>query len=121
MQIFAMHNRLQTFSEPYAVWRDAVEKFESQNISSDLPVYSNVSRLYRNLAAFETVKGKMQEDVRITEVPSDYFKREYFAERPSSERLVNQKLNLRGLNVMRHWKEGLKEYLGTDYQGYLDN
>lgn len=63
----------------------------------------------------------MQETVRITEVPSDYFKSEYFAERPPSERLVNQKLNLRGLNVMRHWKVGLREYLGNDYQGYLDN
>ena len=63
----------------------------------------------------------MQEDVRITEVSSDYFKHEYFAERPPSERLINQKLNLRGLNVMRHWKEGLREYLSADYQGYLDN
>ena len=63
----------------------------------------------------------MQDDIRLTEVSSDYFKHEYFAERPSSERLVNQKLNLRGLNVMRHWKEGLRDYLGTDYQGYLDN
>lgn len=63
----------------------------------------------------------MQDDIRLTEVSSDYFKHEYFAERPSSERLVNQKLNLRGLNVMRHWKEGLRDYLGADYQGYLDN
>ena len=63
----------------------------------------------------------MQGDIRIIEVSSDYFKREYFAERPSSERLINQKLSLRGLNMMRHWKEGLREYLGADYQGYLDN
>lgn len=63
----------------------------------------------------------MRNDVSITEVSSDYFKREYFAERPPSERLINQKLNLRGLNVMRHWKDGLREYLNTDYQGYLDN
>jgi len=62
----------------------------------------------------------IQETVRITEVSSDYFKREYFAERPPSERLVNQKLELRGLNVMRHWKDGLREYLGEAYQGYLD-
>ena len=61
-----------------------------------------------------------QGDIRLTEVSSDYFKHEYFAERPPSERLVNQKLNLRGLNMMRHWKEGLRDYLGTDYQGYLD-
>jgi len=62
----------------------------------------------------------MQNTVRITEVSSDHFKREYFAERPPSERLVNQKLDLRGLNVMRHWKVGLREYLGAAYQGYLD-
>ena len=61
-----------------------------------------------------------QGDIRLTEVSSDYFKHEYFAERPSSERLVNQKLNLRGLNMMRHWKEGLRDYLDDDYQGYLD-
>ena len=64
---------------------------------------------------------EMQDNVRIIEVSSDYFKHEYFAERPPSERLVNQKLNLRGLNVMRHWKEGLRDYLGADYQRYLDN
>ncbi|MCX7184833.1 MAG: NAD(P)-dependent oxidoreductase [Nitrosospira sp.] len=63
----------------------------------------------------------MKESVRITEVSSDYFKNEYFAERPSSERLINQKLNLRGLNVMRHWADGLRDYIGADYQGYLDN
>jgi dTDP-4-dehydrorhamnose reductase len=63
----------------------------------------------------------MCEKVKITEVASDYFKREYFAERPPSERLINQKLNLRGLNVMRHWKDGLKEYLAADYRDYLSN
>lgn len=63
----------------------------------------------------------MQKEISVTEVSSDYFKREYFAERPPSERLINQKLNLRGLNLMRHWKEGLREYLAADYHGYLDN
>lgn len=62
----------------------------------------------------------LQEKVRVTEVSSDYFKSEYFAERPQSERLINQKLNIRGLNKMRHWKEGLKEYLTSDYQNFLD-
>jgi dTDP-4-dehydrorhamnose reductase len=62
---------------------------------------------------------EMQDKVKITEVSSDYFKREYFAERPPSERLINQKLNLRGLNVMRHWKDGLRDYLDAEYQGYL--
>ncbi len=61
----------------------------------------------------------MSEDITITEVPSEYFKREYFALRPPSERLLNQKLSIRGLDVMRHWKISLKEYLQNDYQGYL--
>lgn len=58
--------------------------------------------------------------IRIHEVSSDYFSAEYFAERPPSERLLNKKLDLRGLNVMRHWKIGLREYVEREYQGYLD-
>ena len=48
--------------------------------------------------------------VRVTKVSSDYFKKEYFAPRPYSERLVNLKLNARGLNCMPDWKEALAEY-----------
>ena len=61
----------------------------------------------------------LQTSVKIVEVGSDYFKEEYFAERPPSERLVNRKLNLRNLNVMRHWKLGLSEYLNSYYRHYL--
>lgn len=49
--------------------------------------------------------------VKITEVSSAYFKDTYFAERPASERLVNKKLDLRKLNIMRNWKTALKEYV----------
>jgi len=59
--------------------------------------------------------------VKVNEVSSDYFSKEYFADRPASERLINKKLDLRGLNIMRDWKEALKEYLSDYYQGYLDN
>jgi dTDP-4-dehydrorhamnose reductase len=62
----------------------------------------------------------LERDVKITEVSSDYFKAEYFAERPPSERLVNRRLNLRNLNVMRHWKVGLREYLEGYYGDYLE-
>lgn len=57
--------------------------------------------------------------VRINEVSSDFFKQEYFAMRPDSERLINRKLMLRGMNNMRDWKVALKEYLDTYYQNYL--
>lgn len=57
--------------------------------------------------------------VKINEVSSDFFKKEYFAARPDSERLINKKLLLRGMNNMRDWKVALKEYLDTYYQNYL--
>ncbi len=61
----------------------------------------------------------MDREVRISEVPSDYFKNEYFAARPASERLINKKLNLRSMNIMRDWKIALREYLHSAYAGYL--
>ena len=60
-----------------------------------------------------------QDEITIREVTSDYFSREFFAERPACERLINRKLNLRGLNVMRDWRIALKEYIDTYYQNYL--
>lgn len=55
-------------------------------------------------------------EVIITPVNSDYFKSEFFALRPDSERLITKKLNLRGLNKMRDWKVSLKEYLETYFK-----
>ena len=34
----------------------------------------------------------LENDIKITEVDSDYFKQEYFAERPPSEILINKKI-----------------------------
>jgi dTDP-4-dehydrorhamnose reductase len=62
----------------------------------------------------------LQNKVSIREVSSEYFKKDYFAARPPCERLINKKLNLRGLNIMRDWKIALKEYLDNYYKGYLD-
>ena len=52
----------------------------------------------------------LENKIAVTQVSSDYFKDEYFAERPASEKLVNLKLDLRKMNHMRHWKEALKDY-----------
>ncbi|MGE5348671.1 MAG: SDR family oxidoreductase [Actinomycetota bacterium] len=62
------------------------------------------------------LKGK----VKLTPVGSDYFKETYFAERPPCERLINRKLNIRNLNLMRDWRVALEEYLSDYYKGYLD-
>lgn len=61
----------------------------------------------------------MVDEVKIVPVHSDYWKEEYFAARPPSERLINKKLDLRGLNVMRDWRICLKEYIDRYYKGYL--
>jgi len=58
--------------------------------------------------------------VKLTEVSSDYFAKEYFAERPPCERLINRKLELRGINIMRDWKVALKDYLDMYYQDVIN-
>lgn len=63
---------------------------------------------------------KKEDEIKITPVQSDYWEKEYFAQRPNSERLMNRKLDLRGLNVMRDWRICLEEYIKNYYQGYLD-
>jgi dTDP-4-dehydrorhamnose reductase len=62
----------------------------------------------------------LKEKVQVHPVSSDYFNKEYFAERPPCERLINQKLNIRNVNIMRDWRVALKEYLNNYYAGYLD-
>jgi len=61
----------------------------------------------------------MADKITIRGVTSDYFKHEYFATRPPSERLVTKKLDLRRINLMRDWKVALKEYIETSYENYI--
>jgi len=62
----------------------------------------------------------LTDEVTFHEVSSDYFKDTYFAPRPTSERLINKKLNLREVNLMRDWKVSLKEYVANYYTEYLE-
>ncbi len=61
----------------------------------------------------------LEDKVKLTPVGSDFFKETYFAERPPCERLLNRKLNIRGLNLMRDWRVALKEYIDSYYKDYL--
>jgi dTDP-4-dehydrorhamnose reductase len=69
----------------------------------------------RTLVRLLGLEGK----VEIRPVGSDFFAETYFAPRPDCERLMNRKLALRGLDVMRSWQEALADYLRRDYVGYL--
>ena len=57
----------------------------------------------------------LQKKININEVSTNFFKNEYFAKRPFSERLINKKLNDLNLNIMRNWKVCLKEYLTNNF------
>lgn len=57
--------------------------------------------------------------VKVNKVKSDFFKKEYFAHRPYSEKLIPFKLQSRGHYIMRDWKTCLHEYLDTDWDTYL--
>jgi dTDP-4-dehydrorhamnose reductase len=57
----------------------------------------------------------MDDTVNIEEVPTEFFAKEYFAERPACERLINKRLNDLGLNIMRDWKPALADYIQSYY------
>ena len=61
----------------------------------------------------------LNNSIKLTKVNSDYFSKTFFAKRPNSENLLNKKLNNIGLNLMRPWRETLKEYLDKSYSSYL--
>jgi dTDP-4-dehydrorhamnose reductase len=63
----------------------------------------------------------LENEIKVTAVTSDFFSKDYFAARPPSERLLDKKLELRGVNIMRDWKVCLAEYLQDYYTGYLDD
>ena len=62
---------------------------------------------------------KLSDEVKLIKVDSEFFKKEYFAPRPDSERLINAKLNIRNFNVMRDWKVCLEDYLSSSFSEYL--
>ena len=64
---------------------------------------------------------ELQDEIKITEVDSNFFAKEYFADRPNCERLVNRRLDDLGLNIMRNWRVVLEEYLHDYYLAYLSH
>jgi len=61
----------------------------------------------------------LENTVKINEVSSEFFAKEYFAPRPSSEQLINLKLSIRKLNIMRDWKVALESYLTRDFSNIM--
>ena len=53
----------------------------------------------------------LENEISIKMVNSDYFRNEYFAPRPDSEKLLNLKLSARGINYMKDWRVCLEDYV----------
>lgn len=62
---------------------------------------------------------KLQNTVKIKPVDSDYFSKDYFAPRPPCERLINYRLDLLGMNMMRDWRIALADYLRDYFVEYV--
>ena len=73
-----------------------------------------------NTSRYEVAKEivkilNLENKVSINQVKSDFFSKEYFAPRPRSENLINLKLNILNINIMRDWKICLNEYLKNEF------
>jgi dTDP-4-dehydrorhamnose reductase len=60
----------------------------------------------------------LEDEIKVNIVDSSFWSKEYFAPRPASEKLITLRLDAKGLNVMRPWKEALAEYV-TEYSDYF--
>lgn len=86
--------------------------------SENLGLYNLVCE--GNTSRYEVAKEiikilNLENKITINQVKSDFFKKEYFAPRPRSENLINLKLNILSLNIMRDWKTCLNEYLKNEF------
>lgn len=117
-ELFIVNDKLGTPTYTHDFARNVKAVLEKEFWGLYNMVCSGVTGRYEVTTELIKVLG-LTDEVKITPVQSDYFKEEYFAERPPSERLINKKLDLRGLNDMRDWRVCLKEYVENYYQNYL--
>jgi dTDP-4-dehydrorhamnose reductase len=90
-----------------------------RHIEEDLPygLYNMVSQ--GEASRYETaieMNSHLKLGLNINKVDSDYYSEEYFAPRPYSEKLINDKLNKLDRNYMREWKVCLHEYLNEYFK-----
>jgi len=64
-----------------------------------------------DVARFIISKLGLEKKIKVNEVDSSYWQKEYFAPRPASERLTNIILKKLNPKLTRHWRICLAEYL----------
>lgn len=60
----------------------------------------------------------LQDKVKINKVMSSFWAKEYYAPRPASERLLTDRLDSLGLNVMGTWQDAMADYV-KEYAEYF--
>jgi dTDP-4-dehydrorhamnose reductase len=90
-----------------------------RHVEEDLPygLYNMVSQ--GEASRYETaiaINEYLNLGLIVNKVNSDYYKEEYFAPRPYSEKLINKSLNNLERNYMRNWKVCLHEYLNEFFK-----
>ena len=90
-----------------------------KHIEEELPygLYNMVSQ--GEASRYETavaINEHLNLGLTVHKVDSDYYKEEYFAPRPYSEKLINKSLNDLERNYMRNWKVCLHEYLNEFFK-----
>ena len=71
--------------------------------------------------AKEILRISNHQDITLTRVGSDFFAEEYFAPRPFSEIMINNKLSELGINHMRPWHDALRDYIENHFADYINN
>ncbi|MBX4212065.1 sugar nucleotide-binding protein, partial [Candidatus Pacearchaeota archaeon] len=59
----------------------------------------------------------LESNISLNKVDSTHFKKDYYAPRPRSEKLINSNLKSLGINLSRDWRVCLEEYMNKfDWQ-----
>ncbi|MFC1732666.1 SDR family oxidoreductase [candidate division KSB1 bacterium] len=108
-EIFVVNDKLGTPTYTLDFAKNMLKVIESKNYG----LYHMVCQ--GSCSRYDVVKEflkylNLQDKIKLKIVGSDFFQKEYFAPRPASEKLINHKLGEKGMNLMREWKDCLKEY-----------
>lgn len=109
-ELFVVDDKLGTPTYTLSFARGIFKVVESDLYGLYNQVCGGDSSRYDVAQEFVRLLG-LDSEIAVTRVDSDHFKTEYFAPRPPSEKLVNFKLNARGINFMPDWHEALEHYV----------
>lgn len=69
--------------------------------------------------AAHVLKVLGRNDIELVEVGSEFFREEFFSNRPRSEIMRNMALDLQGMNLMRPWDVAVEEYLQRHFHDLI--